>query len=350
MTTDPRDPDAARFAPHASREMAHMFDDVSGRYDLLNRVMSLGQDRAWRTELARAVPDDARVVLDLCTGSGDSLHGLRRPGRLVLGVDVSLAMLELAAARESGIGWAPRLVAADAFRLPIRDASADAVTIAFGIRNLRPRERALREIARALRPDGTLAILEATAPAAGARCAPLHRLYLERVVPLAGRLSPDPSAYRYLGRSILDFGDGSELERELADAGFSIASTRSFLAGATRLWVARRSPAGGRNVSVRPTTMQSATGLDREVGTRMAFERARDAEWRTWAAVQLAVSSALTVALAYGLWIVAKSGPVMPLTGWHRPMALWLLGGGLAVFALRTVWLALGARGPAHRR
>src|SRR5262245_34493061 len=109
-TTDPD-----RFAPHAVREMEAMFDDVSGRYDFLNRVMSLGQDRAWRVAMWRGVPESAHAVLDLCTGSGVSLTGLRRPGRLVIGADVSLRMLELAAANHGTAGWAPRLVCSDAF-------------------------------------------------------------------------------------------------------------------------------------------------------------------------------------------------------------------------------------------
>ena len=138
------------------REIAGMFDDVSGRYDFLNRVMSLGQDGAWREAMWRAVPEGAHHVVDLCTGSGVSLTGLRRPGRLVVGVDASLGMLEHAAELERPTGWAPRLVCSDAFRLPLRADSIDAITVAFGMRNLRPRADALREIARVLRPGGTL--------------------------------------------------------------------------------------------------------------------------------------------------------------------------------------------------
>jgi demethylmenaquinone methyltransferase/2-methoxy-6-polyprenyl-1,4-benzoquinol methylase len=119
---------------HAVRELAGMFDDVSGRYDLLNSMMTLGQDRAWRAAMWRAVPQAAGVVLDLCTGSGVSLGGLRRPGRTLLGVDASLRMLELAADEHGPWGWAPRLACADAFRLPFRDGALDAVTIAFGMR------------------------------------------------------------------------------------------------------------------------------------------------------------------------------------------------------------------------
>src|SRR6185295_14545419 len=116
----PNSPDA-RFEPRAAREMACMFDDVSGRYDLINALMTLGQDGAWRAELAHQVPERARVVLDLCTGNGVSLRGLTRAGRLVLGMDVSLRMLERAALDLPGTGWAPRLACADAFQLPLRD-------------------------------------------------------------------------------------------------------------------------------------------------------------------------------------------------------------------------------------
>src|SRR5207249_2140215 len=98
---------------------------------------------------------------------GASLTGLQRPGRVVLGMDVSLGMLQRAAAALPEAGWTPRLVCADAFRLPLGDASLDAVTIAFGVRNLRPRAEALAEIRRVLRPAGTLAVLEATAPRPG---------------------------------------------------------------------------------------------------------------------------------------------------------------------------------------
>jgi len=219
-----------RFQPHATRAMASMFDHVSGRYDLLNRVMSLGQDGAWREAMARGVPEDARVVLDLCTGSGVSLAGLRRPGRTLLGMDVSFAMLEVARDRQGTEGWAPRLACADGFRLPVRDASLDAVTIAFGVRNLRPRPASLGELARVIRPGGVLSVLEATAPAPGP-LEPFLRFWVRHVIPLAGHLSPDPSAYRYLSESIFEFGAGPEFERDLAGAGFEVTRRRSFLLG-----------------------------------------------------------------------------------------------------------------------
>src|SRR5262245_51050575 len=276
-----------RFRPHAVRELGGMFDDVSARYDLLNRIMSLGQDRAWRAAMWRAVPEDARRVLDLCTGSGVSLPGLRRPGRLLIGADLSLGMLELARDRFGTVGWAPRLVCADAFRLPLPDRSLDAVTIAFGIRNLRPLAHALEELGRVLRPGGTLAVLEAAAPGAGP-VAPLHRFYLRHLVPLAGRLSPDPSAYVYLSRSIFEFGSGPEFEAGLAAAGFRVLDQRRFLLGATRLWVAER---GGQELAAPGVTRLRIARPGLSGGVNVPIQNDRGAgEWRTWTAVQMVLA------------------------------------------------------------
>ena len=340
---------ADRFRPHAGRELGGMFDEVSGRYDLLNRVMSLGQDRAWRAAMWRGVPEDAHTVLDLCTGSGVSLPGLRRPGRLVLGMDVSLGMLDVAAERQNPLGWAPRLVCGDAFRLPLRDGALDAVTIAFGIRNLRPTADALRELRRVLRPGGTLVVLEAAAPAPGP-FAPFHRLYLRHVVPLAGRLSPDPSAYRYLSRSVFEFGAGPEFERDLTSAGFEVTSRRRFLAGATRLWVADLRGTGGQN-STPPggNRLQFARpGGGDGVKVPSPLEQ-REGEWRLWTGVQVLLSIALTASFVLALLLLFKSSAGLPLEGWHRPLAWVLVSGGLIVFGVRSALLLVRLMTPRLR-
>lgn len=331
-----------RTEPRAARAMADMFDDVSGRYDLLNRVMALGRDQAWRRAMGAEVPESARVVLDLCTGSGVSLEGLRRPGRLVAGVDVSLRMLELAAARLDSTGWAPRLVCADAFHLPLASGALDAVTIAFGMRNLRPRTDALAEIARVLRRDGLLVVLEGTAPAPGP-WAPFHRFYLSRLIPLAGRLSPDPSAYAYLGRSILEFGSGREFEADLENAGFAIESRRSFLLGATRLWVARR--VGGETGSV-----QGARLGELPRGEMRRGEALEDRSWRWWMGTQLVLSAVLLASLLYALRVYLESGSTLPLEPWQRSGLRFLLVSGAVAFAVRTVVLWARFRGPRPRR
>jgi len=325
-----------------------MFDGVSSRYDLLNRLMTFNQDRLWRQAMWREVPEDARAVLDLCTGDGTSLPGLRRPGRTVLGMDVSFGMLE-AATDYRTTGWGPRLVCADAFRLPLRDGALDAVTIAFGVRNLRPRPHALNEIRRVLAPGGTLVVLEATAPPPGPLAGP-QRFYVRRVVPLLGHLSPDPSAYAYLSRSIFEFGAGPEFEHDLAAAGFTIVHRRAFLFGSTRLWTAHLSSATEGSAAIRPPAVQSATAGGASGARPHPAVVARDAEWRAWALINLVVAAALTASLVWVLWILTKSGSDLPLARWQKQIGWVLSILGILVFGARTGRLAFRAFGPAPRR
>jgi demethylmenaquinone methyltransferase/2-methoxy-6-polyprenyl-1,4-benzoquinol methylase len=340
--TDPADD---RFAPHASREMAAMFDDVSGRYDLLNRLMTLGRDAHWRAAMAQEVPTDARVVLDLCTGSGVSLTELRQPGRLAIGLDVSLKMLEVAQENEGGSGWAPRLVAGDAFRLPFRDASVDAVTIAFGIRNLRPRLDALHEVARVLRPGGTLVVLEAAAPSPSL-FAPLHRIYLERGLPLLGHLSPEPTAYRYLGESILEFGPTETFERMLGEAGFHLQRRRRFMLGASWLWTARAS--GGEESPVRSGPALQAARSEGGIRGRMRTSGSwREREWRLWTTVQLVVSVGILAVLAIAWRSFHDVRSVLVIEDWQRQAMGFVLVVGVLAFAIRSLVLLgrlLGSR------
>ena len=345
----PPDPHADRFEPHAVREMAGMFDDVSGRYDALNRLMTLGRDGAWRAAMGGLVPWRSGVVLDLCTGNGVSLAELLEPGRLVLGMDVSLRMLAHAATEFATRGWGPRLACADAFRLPLRAASVDAVTIAFGVRNLRPRGDALRELARVLRPGGALVVLEATAPAPGP-LAPFHRFWLARVVPLLGRLSPDPSAYRYLAESILDFGDGGAFEHDLADAGFQVQVRRRFMLGATRLWAARRPARPGEIVAGADDPVRTARPGLWDVGDLPPAARAAAREWRAWTAAQLVTGIALATALGWALASYHNHRPWLPLRPWEQTALEVLLVAGLVMFGVRTVVLVLRILGPPPRR
>ncbi len=326
----------------AVREMAGMFDGVSGRYDLLNSLMTLGQDRAWRAAMARAVPEEAHAVLDLCTGNGVSLEGLLEPGRLVLGLDASLGMLRQAADAHGGWGWAPRLACADAFRLPLRGGAVDAVTIAFGVRNLRPRAAALAEIARVLAPGGALVVLEATAPPPGAGGAP-HRWFLRHAIPLLGRLSSAPAAYRYLSESVFEFGSGVEFERDLAAAGFEVTRRERYLLGAASLWAAQRL-AGGRSEALHP----ARPGTPNRVKSPHRPDP-REREWRWWTAGQAGFSATLTVSLAWALVTWVKWRPILRLDPWQDRALLVLILIGLVGFGLRTLALALRVLGPAPR-
>ena len=200
--------------------LGSMFSAISWRYDLLNALMSLGRDGAWRDALARSIPRGARV-LDLCCGSArSSVPAWARAGREVTGVDVSFAMLARGRdfTRQHGARFSP--VHADGFRLPFRDGTFDVVIAAFGLRNLVPLPLAAREIQRVLAAGGRFLALDSVAPAGGA-FAPFHAAYLRHGVPLLGRLSPDPGAYRYLSESIFDFGPPQVVARRLAEAGFA---------------------------------------------------------------------------------------------------------------------------------
>jgi SAM-dependent methyltransferase len=241
------------------------------------------------------------------------------------------------------------VLCADGFHLPLADASLDAVTLAFGLRNLRPRADALREIARVLRPGGTLVVLEATAPRPGL-LAPLHRFHLRRVVPLLGHLSPDPSAYRYLGESILEFGDGSAFEAALAAAGFGVLRRHRFLLGAAALWVSRREPARGEIPSDSGPIVRTARPAGPRGGEFPQPPDPREAERRAWTGGQVAVSAALTAALTYGLVEYAKLNAAFPLQAWQRQAGWVLLGGGWVAFAVRTVALWRRFIGPPSAR
>ena len=329
----PTDP---RFAPHAQRALGEMFSDVSPRYDLLNALLSLGQDRVWRYHLWAAIPESARVVADVCCGSGASLWGLRRPGRTVLGLDASALMLEAAAERSDRRIGAPRLVRADAFHLPLADASVEAITMAFGLRNLRPRPDALRELARVLRPGGTLAVLETAAPRKGP-LAPFHRAYLRWVVPALGHLSPSPSAYAYLARSILEFGDGTDLAAGMSAAGLRPETERRFLLGATWLWTARREAHPIERRAAEPGRMQFQRARGRAPGLFPRGKTPRQREWQLSRWVSLILQVALIVALSFALITYRNFLSWNHFRSWFTAAGWLVLWGGMALTVARLL-------------
>ena len=232
--------DAPRLAGFERRpdRLGTMFSTISWRYDFLNALMSLGQDGAWRRSLAASIPKGARV-LDLCCGSArSSVPAYERSGTTVTGVDVSFAMLEHGREYALKRRAAFAAVHGDGFHLPFRDGTFDVVTAAFGLRNLVPLPEAAREIQRVLTPGGRFLALDSVAPAR-TWFAPFHALYLRHMVPLLGRLSPDPNAYRYLSESIFDFGPPDAVARRLEEAGFEApVRVRPLLLGAVALFEA----------------------------------------------------------------------------------------------------------------
>lgn len=196
-------PDARPDAKQADLVQA-MFDRVAPRYDLLNALLSVGQDARWRAVAADAADPAGATVLDLAAGTGALSRDLIvRGARRVIALDLSWNMLaegsrRLSAAAVPSVSW----VNADARRLPLARDSVDAITIGFGLRNVPLPDRAMAEFARVVRPGGRLVVLEFAGPTWG----PFRRLYTEylgRALPRIARLfSPSPEAYRYLADSI----------------------------------------------------------------------------------------------------------------------------------------------------
>jgi demethylmenaquinone methyltransferase / 2-methoxy-6-polyprenyl-1,4-benzoquinol methylase len=225
--------------------IAGMFDAIAPRYDLLNHVLSAGLDRRWRDVAVKALAlgDDARV-LDLCSGTGDlALATVRASTRAsVVGVDFAGEMLRLGAAKvqAASLGSRIRLVRGDAASIPVGTATCDAATIAFGIRNVAEPERALREIARVLKPGARLAILEFGQPRIpGVRT--LYSWYFRYLLPLVGRLiSKHQSAYSYLPASVGTFPPPAEFSKTLAATGFSQVRAVPLTFGIVYLFIGER--------------------------------------------------------------------------------------------------------------
>src|SRR5262245_47686801 len=185
------------------RQVRSMFARISARYDLVNRLLSLGIDRRWRAAMLRAAGGvRGRVAVDFCCGTGDVSLLLARHGASVVGVDFTREMLERAERRRVRGSARAQFVLGDAARAPLRSGSAGLATIAFGIRNVDDRAGALREFARVLEPGGLLLVLEFGRPSSRA-LASAYELYFHKVLPRLGALvSGDGEAYSYLPRSV----------------------------------------------------------------------------------------------------------------------------------------------------
>jgi demethylmenaquinone methyltransferase/2-methoxy-6-polyprenyl-1,4-benzoquinol methylase len=210
---------------HAVRRM---FDAIAGRYDLVNRVMTLGMDVGWRR---RAVADlrlpGGALVADLACGPGDLCTELTRSGYRAVGFDFSLGMLARATTR------AP-LVQANVLALPLPSASVDGVTCGFALRNVIDLGAFLAEVARVMRPGGRASFLETSEPD-GRLLRAGHRVYFGRVVPVIGGALSDRRAYAYLPRSMAYLPPPPELLAMVRAAGFEEVARATLAAGAAQL-------------------------------------------------------------------------------------------------------------------
>ena len=201
-----------------------MFSDIAGRYDLLNRVLTLGIDGRWRAQAVRAATEvEPERILDVATGTADLAIALKRavPTAEVIGVDFAEPMLERGREKVAGGGLELSLVQGDGQNLAFEDASFDVVTIVYGLRNFNDRDQGLREFYRVLKPGGRLVILEFPPPPKGL-FGSLFRLYFLRILPvIAGAISGRRDAYVYLGQSVLNFPSPETLADMMRAAGFA---------------------------------------------------------------------------------------------------------------------------------
>jgi len=226
------DPDHLPTGAEKRHQVRSLFDSIAPRYDLVNRVMTFGLDVRWRkAALTRLATPGGSIVADLACGTGDFCRELQRRGMVPIGLDLSMGML--AAARTD----AP-LLHADILQMPLPDASVDAATCGFALRNLVELPGFFDEVARVVRPKGRIALLDAAEPD-NAVLRWGHGVYFNRVVPLIGGLLSEGKAYRYLPKSMAYLPEWDEMRARLQDAGFTAIERRLFIGAqlitATRL-------------------------------------------------------------------------------------------------------------------
>ncbi len=226
-----------------------LFDRIAHRYDLLNRLLSARQDVLWRNRVLRRLPagDDLRV-LDLATGTGDMLLTLEKVrDRVAVGVGVDMSSQMLKRGRRKldrrGLGAGFSMVRADAGQTPFAPDSFDAVTMAFGIRNMPDAAACLAEIHRLLKPGGRALVLELTTPT-HRRLLQAYLCYFRHILPrIGGLISGDREAYRYLNRSVEAFPQDEAFCQLMKDAGFQGVAHYPLSCGAATLYAGDKRPA-----------------------------------------------------------------------------------------------------------
>lgn len=221
-----------------------MFDTISGNYDGLNRVISLGIDRKWRRRVVNIVKKTTpETALDVATGTGDLAIALAKiPVKKVIGLDIASKMLDVGKQKiaQQQLSENVEMVLGDSEQMPFPDDTFDAVTVAFGVRNFEQLEKGLAEIRRVLKPGGIFVVLETSVP----RKTPFkqgYRFYCNTILPVIGRLfSKDRHAYAYLSESAAVFPYGEDFNNILRKTGFIEVTHRPQTFGAATIYVASK--------------------------------------------------------------------------------------------------------------
>ena len=206
-----------------------MFDRIAPVYDAMNRMMTLGLDQRWRRLAVRLVVRPGDRVLDGCCGTGDLGIAAAAAGATVVGLDFSPRMLERARRKAPALEW----IQGDLLELPFADASFDAATVGFGVRNVADLQRGIAELRRVLRPGGRLAILEITTPRGPLK--PFYKLWFDVLIPVAGRILPGGKAYTYLPASVRRFPGPEALAALLEGKAFVDVDFRRLAGGIVAL-------------------------------------------------------------------------------------------------------------------
>ncbi len=205
-------------------QVEEMFDNISSRYDLLNHLLSLNIDKAWRKKTIRKLKEKNHAhILDVATGTGDFAIEAAKLGNVkIVGIDISEGMLNVGRKKIKNRGLANiiELKKADSEYLPFGDDTFDASIVGFGVRNFENLKKGLTEILRVIKPGGVFYILEFSKPAK-TPFKQLYSIYFTKILPLIGRIvSNDKSAYTYLPESVNEFPDGERFLAILAEVGF----------------------------------------------------------------------------------------------------------------------------------
>ncbi|MBB1148831.1 MULTISPECIES: bifunctional demethylmenaquinone methyltransferase/2-methoxy-6-polyprenyl-1,4-benzoquinol methylase UbiE [unclassified Myroides] len=226
------------------QQVEQMFDTISGNYDNLNRMISLGTDQGWRRKVLKLVAEtNPTTILDIATGTGDMAILLSKTNaQQITGLDLSAGMLEVGRKKIEALNLSNRInmIQGDSENLPFDDNSFDAITVGFGIRNFENLEKGLTEILRVLKPNGIFIILETSVPTKF----PFKQgyfFYTKNIMPIMGKMfSKDQDAYKYLSDSAKNFPFGQELNNILVKVGFKTVKHRPQTMGIATIYSASK--------------------------------------------------------------------------------------------------------------
>ncbi len=227
------------------QQVEAMFDSIAPAYDFMNRAMTFGIDRLWRSKAVGMLQENPpRDILDVATGTGDlAIHLARRlPEARITGVDLSSGMLAVGRKKvaDAGLGERISFREADCLALPFDDESFDCITVAYGVRNFACIEAGYREMYRVLRPGGRLCVIELSTPV-NPLVKPFYKLYTRAIIPAVGRMvSKDSRAYSYLPESIAAVAQRGDMCALMTRAGFHDAAYRSLTFGVCTIYTAVR--------------------------------------------------------------------------------------------------------------